>query len=104
MKTLIAVSLLLVLVAPAHASKFRESDRKWLSTADEWASAYPPCFNGPGDDEDKAHRDAYCKILNAAQKKLIAHGYCVYANGGVGRPSRDRKHCYTIAWPHDLTP
>ena len=30
MKTLIAAAMLLALIVPAHASKFRASDRKWL--------------------------------------------------------------------------
>ena len=101
MKTLIAAAMLLALTTPAHASEFRESDRKWLPTVNEWADMYWPCMKGQGDEDEayEAFRDKACKIMHADQKKLIAHGYCVYANGGIGRPSKDRKHCYTIAWP-----
>ena len=44
MKTLVAASLLLALIVPAHASEFRESDRKWLPVMDEWAHTYDPCL------------------------------------------------------------
>jgi hypothetical protein len=97
MKTLIAASLLLALVIPAHASKFRESDRKWLPVMDIWLDNYTPCMKGQ--ELDEKVRQPACNAMQKAERKLLAHGYCVYANGGVGRPSKDRKHCYTIDFP-----
>jgi hypothetical protein len=99
MKILIAAALLLALVVPAHAAKFRESDRKWLPIMDEWAHTYGPCLKRQWEDGEEAEHKSWCKRHDTAEKKLIAHGYCVYANGGVGRPSRDRKHCYVIDEP-----
>lgn len=102
MKTLVAASLLLALVVPAHASRFRESDRKWLPTVNEWAEMAWPCMKGQGDEDNETYevfRAKACKIMRADQDRLIANGYCVFANGGIGRPGRDRKHCYTINWP-----
>jgi hypothetical protein len=99
MKTIITAAALIALAIPAHASEFRESDRKWQSTADKWVDAWDPCHKWSGEEETRAQHEKACRTLKTTEKKLIANGYCVFANGGVGRPSRNRKHCYVIDWP-----
>lgn len=96
MKTLIAASLLLTLASnslPAHASKFRASDRKWLPTMDRYQDLADRCHNEP---EETAPS---CVAAEKQAKKLEAAGYCLYARNAVGRPSRDRQHCYEIDFP-----
>ena len=85
MKTLITAAMLLALTVPAQASKFRESDRKWLPTIDKWLDMYWPCMKGH---EDEAFRDNACKIMYAAQKKLIANGYCVMRTAVLAAPAK----------------
>ena len=51
MKSLIAAALLLALIVPAHASKFRESDRKTCHEY-EFGDAAASCLRGNYDDEE----------------------------------------------------
>ena len=44
MKTLIAAAMLLALTVPTHASEFRNSDRKWIKTADKYGELYGSVF------------------------------------------------------------
>ena len=61
-KTLIAAALLLALIVPAHASKFRESDRKWLPTVDKFVREAYGCLRGW--DEDEPRKEAACKTMD----------------------------------------
>jgi hypothetical protein len=97
MKTLIAAALLLALTSSAHASKLRESDRKWVPTVNIFVREAYGCLRGW--DEDEPRKEAACKTMDKLMDKLYDHGYCYQGMGGIGRPSKDRKHCYTISWP-----
>jgi hypothetical protein len=93
MKTLITAAALLVLILPAQASKFRASDRKWLPVMEKYSDLADRCHSASSDD------DPVCVAEEKQAKKLEAAGYCLYARTAVGRPSRDRKHCYEIEFP-----
>jgi hypothetical protein len=93
MKTLIAAALLLALTVPAHATRFRESDRKWLPVIEMYQDRAGACHSAS--DED----DTACIAAEKLTKKLETAGYCLYARDAVGRPSKDRKHCYEIEFP-----
>jgi hypothetical protein len=95
-KTLIAAHLLLALIVPAHTTEFHESDRKNLPLMDKLVDAASFCLRGNYDDE---RHGKTCEEMQKLINKLEARGYCYYAMGGVGRPSKDRKHCYTIDFP-----
>lgn len=112
MKTLIAASLLLALIVPAHASKFRESDRKNLPLMDKLGDAASFCLRDNYDDE---RHGKVCEEMQRLIAKLYRRGYCYIAYGAVGRPGKRyvvpsrtedgkdylavRRHCYTIDFP-----
>jgi hypothetical protein len=113
-KILITTSLLLALLVPAHASKFRESDRKNLPLIDQFGDAASSCLRGNYDDEE-GHAKV-CKTMDKLMDKIYARGYCYQGMGGVGRPGKRyrssyriengivivnpvRRHCYEIDWP-----
>ena len=97
MKSLITVATLLALIVPAHASKFRESDRKWAPVVNSFVDTAYACLRGY--DVDDPRKEAACKKMDKLIDKFYDHGYCYQGMGGIGRPSKDRKHCYTIDWP-----
>jgi hypothetical protein len=94
MKTLIATSLLLALIVPAHTAEFRESDRKNMPLMDKLGDAAAFCLRGNYADE--RHGKA-CEEMQRLRNKLEARGYCYIAMGTVGRPGG--KHCYEIDFP-----
>jgi hypothetical protein len=103
MKTFIVASLLLALTTPVPGSELRKKDRAWMETAKDYADLQEEClYRAPPVKENGERLEngeaASCRVSEKLGKKLKANGYCVLGRGIVGRPSRDRKHCYTIAW------
>ena len=101
MKSLIAAALLLALVSPAHAAKANPKDfplvSDWRSMS--WVCSRGPLFEDePGQDMEELHpaRTKVCAMADKLEQKLIAKGYCTMGRAGLGRPSKDRKHCYEI--------
>jgi len=101
MDTLFTVIVLLALASPADAAKANPRDWPVIS---EWQANYWLCSRGTFPEDAKGHdpgdphpeRDKICAKADRLEKQLIAKGYCTYGRGGIGRPSRDRKHCYWI--------
>jgi hypothetical protein len=113
-KTAIIAAALLALTVPAHASKFRESDRRNMPLIMKLASVGWACARGNYDDEEG--HEKLCKEESRLIDKLYHRGYCYIAYGAVGRPGRlyrssyrttdgrvivnpVRRHCYTIDFP-----
>ena len=103
MRTPIIAVALLALTVPANAGKLRPQDRAWIETVHDFGGLYGECVfrEPPLKEEGERLEDgeaASCKVADKLAKKLQANGYCIYARAGVGRPSKDRKHCYEIEW------
>ena len=109
MKTFIAGSLLLALTTVSvQASEFRNSDRKWVKTVDEYGKLFGKCFYGTVDmqeDDNGVPQAPVCKAMDRLGKRLQANGYCLVGRAIVGRPGKrmkeypDARHCYEIDWP-----
>jgi hypothetical protein len=87
MKSLIVAVALLVLATPALAGDI-----------EKYGYASMRCIHlrtgAEGGEVGEAKK--YCDAQNRLRKILKARGYCTYGKGGVGKPSKDGKHCYTL--------
>jgi len=102
MRTSVVGLILFAFTAPVQASEFRSSDRRWVKTVDEYGELFGKCFFGTPDMQEDGNgvpQAPVCKAMDKLEKKLQANGYCLVGRAIVGRPSKDRKHCYTIDWP-----
>lgn len=103
MKILIIAALLAV-TAPAFAAEANPKDFPLLL---KWRHVDFQCYRGVFPDLDldvettkaefdKSERGKVCVAADKLRKQVIARGYCVFDNDGIGRPSRDGKHCYGV--------
>ena len=102
MKSLMmAVTLLLAQAVPTHAAKANPTD---FPLFDDYRDMVWVCNRGllpedlPGQDMEELHpaRTRVCTMADKLGRKIEAKGYCTLDHGWVGRPSRNRKHCYAI--------
>ena len=93
MKSPIIAALLLTLTTPALAASDKAMMRELEDTYGTCIYRTPEKYPGG----EAAHAKV-CDRSSVLNQKLEARGYCVYGRGHTGRPSRDRKHCYTIKY------
>jgi hypothetical protein len=101
METLFTVIVMLALATPAQAATAARQDFPLIR---DWQSNYWMCTRGIFPEDEKGHdpgepqpeRNKVCDTAVKLAKQLTVKGYCTFGRGGVGRPSKDRKHCYYI--------
>ena len=100
MKSPVVMTMLLVLAAPAAASPRHPTPAQWRDMH-KFSAAASYCANHRTDEEggEVGETKTKCDIADRLRNKLKAQGFCTYAKGGVGRPSTDGEHCYTIHDP-----
>jgi len=100
MRRVIAAMTLLLLAGPALASPRHPTPAQWkdIHAYSEAEAFWINHHTGVPEDESAEVRKSRADA-DRLEKKLTAQGFCVYGKGGVGRSSKDGKHCYTVRDP-----